>query len=103
MAEYKLCSWEYFLDRMALYELDIMLDCLDNSVKQQWEQSRYICYTTIQSQSTKKLKPEDIMSFKWDKVEEKNTTVTKEEKERLTEKAKKIMIEKNKINNNGSE
>lgn len=95
MAEYKLCSWEYFLDKMKPYELDIMLDCLDNSVKHSWEQARYICYTTVQSQSTKKLKPEDIMNFTWDKKEEKRTTtVTKEERERLTAKAKKIMKEK---------
>lgn len=77
-----------------MYELDIMLDCLDNSVKQAWEQTRYQCYTTLQSQSSKKLSPEDIMSFAWDKSEKKNTTVTKEEKDRLTEKARKIMMEK---------
>ena len=83
---------------MKLYELDIMLDCLDNSIKQAWEQTRYICYTTVQSQSTKKLSKEDIMNFTWDKQEEKkNTTVTKEERERLTQKAKKIMMEKQNI------
>lgn len=82
---------------MKLYELDIMLDCLDNSIKQAWEQTRYICYTTVQSQSTKKLSKEDIMNFTWDKQEKKNTTVTKEERERLTAKAKKIMMEKQNI------
>ena len=79
---------------MQMYELDIMLDCLDSSIKQAWEQTRYICYTTVQSQSTKKLKPEDIMNFTWDKQEKKNTTVSNEDRKRLTEKAKKIMMEK---------
>lgn len=77
-----------------MYELDVMLDCLDNSVKQQWEQTRYQCYTTFQSQSSKKLTPQDIMSFTWDKSEKKDTHVSQEDRERLTEKARKIMMEK---------
>lgn len=79
---------------MQMYELDIMLDCLDSSIKQAWEQTRYICYTTFQSQSSKKLTKEDIMGFAWDKQEKKNNTVSNEDRKRLTEKAKKIMMEK---------
>lgn len=79
---------------MQMYELDIMLDCLDSSIKQAWEQTRYICYTTVQSQSSKKLTKEDIMGFAWDKQEKKNTTVSNEDRKRLTEKAKKIMMVK---------
>lgn len=97
VAEYKLVSWEYFLDKMEMYELDVMLECLDNSVKQSWEQTRYQCHSTIQSQSSKRIEPTDVLQFAWDKKnDKKNTSVSNEDRERLTKKAKKIIEEKNK-------
>ena len=35
-----------------------------------WNQTRYICYSIIQSQSTEKLKPSDIMKFPWEDHDE---------------------------------
>lgn len=82
-----------------MYELDVMLDCLDSSIKQAWEQTRYQCYSIFQSQSSKKIAPTDIMQFNWDKTEKKQITVSNEDRKRLTEKARKIMKEKqDKIN-----
>lgn len=80
-----------------MYELDVMLDCLDSSIKQGWEQTRYQCYSTFQSQSSKKINPTDIIHFNWDKTEKKQITVSKEDRERLTQKARKIMKEKQDI------
>lgn len=90
--EYKVCSVSYFLDEMQFYELDVLTENLQLSYRQEWEQTRQICYVIAQTQSSKKLKPTDLMKFGWD-----NNTATKEPKEatrkeieRLKAKAKRI-------------
>ena len=70
---------------------------LEYTNKQDWEQTRLKCYITAQSQSTKKLQPSDILKFSWDEAtnkENKNTTITKEDVERLKRKAEKIIQDK---------
>ena len=57
-----------------------------------WEQCRFISYIIAQVNSTKKLKPTDILSFTWDKEEDnKNTMITNEDIERLKNKAKQYL------------
>ncbi len=74
---------------MEWYEVESCLNGLKNKEKNGWEQTRFICYITAQTQSTKKLKPTDILSFEWDNVSEnKETTITNNDVERLKEKAK---------------
>ena len=54
-------------------------------------------YIFAQSNSKKKLSPQDIMKFPWDEVElEKNIEISNEDIQRLKEKSKTI-----KINTNG--
>jgi len=77
---------DYFLDRMQWYEVDSCLEGLKNKEKTGWEQTRFLGFITAQTQSTKQLKPTDILSFDWDNVS-KETTVTNEDRERLKEKA----------------
>lgn len=45
----------------------------------EWNQTRFICYSIIQSQSTKKLEPTDVLRFPWDEKETISPTKTKEE------------------------
>lgn len=78
---------------------------LEYTTKQEWEMTRFKSYIVAQSQSTKKLKPKDIIEFSWDKnettnQENKNTSITTEDVERLKRKAEKIIQEK-KLSNNG--
>lgn len=95
MFEYKACDLRYFLDVLQPYELNVILSILEYNTKQEWEQTRLKCYIQAQTQSTKKLKPTDIIEFNWDKVEQKkNTSVTKEDIARLREKANKIIQDK---------
>ena len=77
---------DYFLDRMQWYGVDSCLEGLRNKEKTGWEQTRFLGFITAQTQSTKQLKPTDILSFDWDNVS-KETTVTNEDRERLKEKA----------------
>ena len=71
---------------MEWYEVDSCLMGLSNKNKTGWEQTRFLGFITAQTQSTKQLKPTDILSFDWDNVS-KETTVTNEDRERLKEKA----------------
>lgn len=80
---------DYFLDRMQWYEAEACLQGLEDKNKVSWEQTRFISYVTAQVNSTKKLKPTDILSFTWDKPEEasKETIITNEDIQRLKDKA----------------
>ena len=95
--EYKATSLEYFLDNMQYYELDIILSMLEYTTKQDWEQTRFLSYITAQTQSTKKLNPQDVLKFSWDEAtnkENKNTYISTEDVERLKAKANKIIQDK---------
>lgn len=83
---------DYFLDRMKWYEVEACIKGLENKNKASWEQCRFISYMIAQVNSTKKLKPTNILSFNWDKEEEnKNTMITNEDIERLKNKANQII------------
>jgi len=53
------------------------------SVREDWEQTRSICYILAQANSKKKLKPKDIIQFSWDKEVPHlpKVTMTKEKRE----------------------
>lgn len=64
--EYKVVTVEYFLDRMQYYELQLLLENANVSVKNSWETTRNMMWSFVQPYSKKKLKPTDIMSLPWD-------------------------------------
>lgn len=83
---------DYFLDEMKWYEVEACIKGLENKNKTSWEQCRFLSYIIAQVNSTKKLKPTDILSFTWDKEEDnKNTMITNEDIERLKNKANQII------------
>ena len=77
---------------MKIYEVNSLMRNAYKKSRDSWEQCRFISYVLAQINSTKKLKPTDILSFTWDKEEEddKNTIITNEDIERLKNKAKQI-------------
>ena len=85
--EYKVCSISYFMDDMKFYELSPILKNLNVSVKNDWEIARQISYIIAQTQSTKKIKPSDIMLFPWDEGyknrPKKDVKITKEMRDRM--------------------
>lgn len=87
--EYKICSLEYFFDRMKIYELEEVLEMLEYSYKQSWEQTRFNSFITAQMNSTKKIKPQDIIKFSWEKDSEdnKDKTISNDDINRLREKS----------------
>lgn len=88
--EYKVCSLDYFMDKMSFYEVRTLAKNLHRSVRWGWEMTREIAFVTAQVNSTKRLKPSDIMQFEWD-----NNNKKKEQhldKERLQELAAKMKM-----------
>ena len=77
---------------MKIYEVNsLMRNAYKKSINS-WEQCRFISYIIAQVNSTKKLKPTDILSFTWDKEDDnKNTMITNEDIERLKNKANQII------------
>ena len=62
---------DYVLDRMNFYEIEALLENLWMKNKESWEQTRVQAYITAQTQSTKKIEMNDMMSFPWEKKVEK--------------------------------
>ena len=48
-----------------MYELEPLISNLHRKDRNSWEQARMIAYVIAQCNSTKKLKPTDIMQFTW--------------------------------------
>lgn len=85
---------DYVLDKMEMYEVQALLQNMHLKVKENWEQTRMLSYIVAQTQSTKKLKIQDIITFPWEEQEKlENQQVTNSDKQRLIKMAK--ILEKN--------
>lgn len=82
---------------MQWYEVEACLSGLENKSKAGWEQTRLISYIIAQVNNTKKLKLTDILSFKWDNVEDcnKETTITEMDIKRLKDKSNQTLKQMN--------
>ena len=82
-------SPEYFLDKMQLYEIPTIVRNANLKNKDSWEQARFISFITAQVNSTKKMKPTDLMLFSWDnEVVDTSKSISNEDRERLKNKSK---------------
>ena len=83
---------------MQWYEISAALKYQYYAVKDGWEQARLISFLIAQSNSTKKLKMEDILEFPWEKNSnepiEDRTMITKEDIERLRKEAEQYLNNK---------
>lgn len=86
----------YVMDEMEFYEAEAMLERLHDRHKAGWEQTRMICYVMAQANSTKALKPEDILKFPWDReaFQTGDTDVSDHDRERLKRKAQQFINQK---------
>lgn len=81
---------EYVMDKMQMYEVSALMKYSYQKHKEEWEQARLISYLIAQTNSSKKLKMEDIIKFHWEKehITEKNEMdISQEEIEMLSKKA----------------
>lgn len=83
-------SPSYFFDEMTFAEVNALVDSYDEDFRNGWEQIRTLAHAVIASQSSKPVKPEDVLKFEWDKEQTKSTTkLTETDRERLLKKVKK--------------
>jgi len=67
---------------MNWWELNNVLEAIFENNKDSAENNRLLMYSIFQSQSSKKIKPEDIIKFSWDEKEveiDKNKYITKDD------------------------
>lgn len=64
----KLVSYEYFMDELKDYELELLIEGHDNANKISWEQTRMLMYSILApyQKKGKNIKTTDILSFPWD-------------------------------------
>ena len=70
------------MDEATEYEVATIATMLDYVDRPIWERARMQMYVQAQSMSTKALKPEDIIKFKWDQGSD-SIEVTNEQKAAL--------------------
>lgn len=77
----------YFLNEMQPYEVSCLVDSFYENYKNGWEQTRTIAHSVISSQSTKPIKPVDVLRFGWDDENEikssRSASLSKEDREEL--------------------
>lgn len=81
-------DYEYFMDRMADYELSIFLDNIDYAYVDEWEQTRLLLWGIIKVNASKNWnkQPKDLISLVTDGDSNTHKTadeLTKEETERI--------------------
>jgi hypothetical protein len=54
---------DYFMDKMQMYELPVLLENIHKRKKDEWEQNRLLLYMIAQTNSTKKISPTDLLIF----------------------------------------
>lgn len=81
-----MCTIEYFLDTLQQWELNTIVENIKYLDRNEKEIDRYKLYVSIQSNSKKKIKPEEIMKLPWDNDE--TTEWSEEYKQQLSQKRK---------------
>lgn len=74
---------------MMFYEVECLIDNMWRKNKESWEQTRTLGYITAQSQSTKKLDMQSLMTFPWEKGKS-DDIPTEEERDEIVKEMKAI-------------
>ena len=76
--QFKVLSYSEFLN-LEEWEIGMLAESLKYAERNEWERTRFLSYITAQCQSTKRMKPTDIIKFPWEKSEQKTTKAQFEE------------------------
>ena len=93
VVQYRLVTIEYFMDKMEEWEIYELYSVLGHSDSQQWEMTRWIMYSIIQSKTKKKIEINSLLKFPWDEGEKdkkNNTNISNEDISRLRKMSKRI-------------
>lgn len=93
--QYKVVSVEYFMDSLQEYEIEPIVQNIPFIEKGDWERTRFLAFCNIQLNSSKRISPQDLITFPWEKEESSTDQInsnseplSKEEIQRLKEQAK---------------
>lgn len=75
---------------MQMYEINTLLSNSYLKIKDNWEQARFIAYLIAQTNSKKKLKMTDILTFGWEDNKEHIKSISNTDVDRLRNRAKQI-------------
>lgn len=85
--QFRVCSYEYFLDRCNIWEINSIIEGLPYMDRALWESARLQAYVSLQPHLKDKIKQQDICKFKWERDEEEQdehiTTISNFDIERL--------------------
>lgn len=70
--DYKICSVDYFMDELQEWEMNTMIKNIPYLDRNEKEMDRYKLFVTVQANSKKKIKLNELVELPWDK-EFKNT------------------------------
>ena len=93
----KLISYEYFMDELKDYELELLLEAHDECDKASWEQTRLLMYSFLAPYQKKgsNTRPVDVLPLPWDgkhqDLEEHNTEITNQQIEILRAKSEALI------------
>lgn len=79
---------------MKFYEIPELVKGLNLKSRESWEQTRLLAYMTAQVNSTKTIKPTDILRFEWDyekEPDDKEKTISKADVKRLSKKTDEVL------------
>jgi hypothetical protein len=93
----KVCNdLTFLLEQTDYYLIEVYSQQSDVKFKNDWEQTRFISYVCAQVQSSKKIKPTDIMKFPWDSIASptstrKTVSVDRSKRDELIRKMKELI------------
>ena len=80
---------------MEEYEVQSIIENLEYYERPEWERTRFLAYCNLQKNSTKRISPQDLISFPWEKEDDNTDQIStnseplsKEDIQRLKEKSK---------------
>ena len=84
------------MDTLQEYEVQSIVENLEYYERGDWERTRFLAYCNIQKSSSKRISPQDLISFPWEK-EDDNTDQINTNSEPLTQSDIQRLKEKSKI------
>lgn len=87
------------MDNLQDWELSLLADCINSSMRDEWEMTRWIVYSTIQPYLKKSMRDKsmkDIIPLPFDEEDETEHNITEEQISQLKEHSKLVLQKLNK-------
>lgn len=73
------------MDTLQEYEIEPIVQNLEYYEEGDWSRTRFLAYCNIQKSSTKKINPQDLISFPWEKEDDNTEEINGNSNEPLTQ------------------